>query len=277
MVAFLESYGISQEQITSYILSFVPNIISGVLVLVIFTGLNLLTRGPLRKALGRTSMQPSLIEITVKTLYKSTLFIIGFIMVLSQMGINVTAALAAVGVVGIAIGFAAKETLANILSGFGIFMDHLYQRGDWVEVAGEYGQVKAITLRTTKIRTLDNIFVIIPNGQVTQNPVTNFSEEGMVRVTAKIGIAYGASIDQARSVLVAAASAIDGVRTEPAPTVVVDGLGDSSVNLFVRLWVDDAGSDPFYRFTLTEVCKKALDEAGITIPFPQRDVHITGH
>ena len=200
--------------------------------------------------------------------------IVGGIVVLAQVGVNVTAAIAGVGVVGIAIGFAAKETLSNILSGFGIFIDHLYKRGDWVTIADKYGQVKEITLRTTKIRTLDNIFVIVPNAQVTQNPVTNYSEEGMVRISVAVGIAYRESIDEARTALLAGVAKIDGVRTEPAPAVVVDELGESSVNLKVRMWVDDAESDPFYRFTLTEACKKALDEAGISIPFPQRDMHM---
>ena len=104
--------------------------------------------------------------------------------------------------------------------------------------------------------------------------MTNYSEEGMVRITAKVGIAYQESVDAARTVLLKAVETIDGVRSEPAPSVVVDELADSSVNLLVRLWVDDAGTDPFYRFTLTEACKKALDEAGISIPFPQRDVHM---
>jgi small conductance mechanosensitive channel len=219
-------------------------------------------------------MQPSLVKVIVRSLFKWAVLIISGIIVLAIVGVNVTAAIAGVGVAGIAIGFAAKETLSNILSGFGIFMDHLYKRGDWVTIADKYGQVKEITLRTTKIRTLDNIFVIVPNAQVTQNPVTNYSEEGMVRISVSIGIAYSESIDKARAALLAATAKIDGVRVEPAPVVVVDELGESSVHLKVRMWVDDAGADPFYRFTLTEVCKKALDEVGITIPFPQRDIHM---
>jgi len=270
----LEQFGLSQEELFNAMWAYVPNIVAGFLVAVFFIVFYLVTSRLLRSALSRTSMQFSLIEVTVSSLYKWAIMIIGFISFLSQLGINVTAALAGVGVAGIAIGLAAKETLSNIMSGFSIFIDKLYRKGDWVTIDGEYGQVKSITLRTTKIRTLDNIFVIVPNAAITASPVTNYSEEGMVRITAKIGIAYGESIDQAREVLINAASNIEGVRAEPAPAVVVDELADSSVNLLVRLWVDDAGTDPFYRFTLTEVCKKALDEAGITIPFPQRDVHM---
>jgi small conductance mechanosensitive channel len=270
----LEKLGLSQEELMNALWAYVPNIFAGLVVGVFFIMFYMVTSRLLRSALSRTAMQPSLVEVTVNSLYKWAIMIIAIISFLSQLGINVTAALAGVGVVGIAIGFAAKETLANILSGFSIFIDKLYRKGDWVTIAGKYGQVKSITLRTTKIRTLDNIFVIVPNSAITGEPVTNYSEEGMVRISAKVGIAYGESIDKAREVLLVAAGSIDGVRSDPSPAVVVDELADSSVNLLVRLWVDDAGSDPFYRFTLTEVCKKALDEAGITIPFPQRDVHL---
>lgn len=269
----LEQLGFNQEEFLNAVWSYVPNVVAGIVVAVFFIIFYSVTSRLLRAALARTAMQPSLIEVTVSSLYKWAIMVIAVIAFLSQLGINVTAALAGVGVVGIAIGFAAKETLANILSGFSIFIDKLYRKGDWVTIAGEYGQVKVITLRTTKIRTLDNIFVIVPNSAITGEPVTNYSEEGMVRITAEVGIAYSESIDDAREVLLKAARSIEGARLEPAPAVVVDKLDDSSVNLLVRLWVDDAGTDPFYRFTLTEVCKKALDEAKISIPFPQRDMH----
>lgn len=268
------AYGLSQEEFMSSFWSYVPNLIGATFIVLLFFVFYVVTSRLLEKALLKTMMQRSLVKVTVYSLYRWTITLIAFISFLGQLGVNVTAALAGVGVAGIAIGFAAKETLANIMSGFSIFIDRLYQLDDWVEIAGKYGQVKAITLRTTKIRTLDNIFVIVPNAAITTQPVTNFSEDGMVRITAKVGIAYESSIDHAREVLIAAASAIEGVRQDPAPVVQVDELGDSSVNLFVRLWVDDPGTDPRFRFALTEACKKALDEAGITIPFPQRDVHM---
>lgn len=273
MISFLSDYGVSQAELVGFIVAKLPGFIAALMAIVFFVFFYLASARLIEATLKRTHMQPSLVQVTVRSLYKWAIFILGAIMVLSQLGINVTAALAGVGVAGIAIGLAAKETLSNIMAGFGIFIDHLYKRGDWVNIAGNYGQVKDITLRTTKIRTLDNIFVVVPNAQVTQNPVTNYSEEGMVRISVDVGIAYKESIDEAREVLLAAAAGIEGALLDPAPTVVVQKLGDSSVDLQVRMWVADAGTDPFYRFTLTEVCKKALDAAGISIPFPQRDIH----
>ncbi len=254
-------------------LGVLPEVLGAVIVVVLFTVFYFLVARLLLRGLERTALVPALQKILVRTIFKGVVVVFAIITLLNQIGIDVTAAIAGVGIVGIAVGLAAKESLANILSGFSIFIDALYAEGDWVEIVGKYGQVKQITLRTTKIRTLDNIFIIIPNAEITQNPVTNFSEEGMVRITAKVGIAYRESIDRAREVLLNAVSKIDGVLTEPRPAVVVDSLGDSSVNLLVRVWVDDAGTDQQYRFLLTETCKKALDEACIEIPFPQRVIH----
>lgn len=276
MIDFLDRIGFTQEAITDWFWQVIPNIIIVLLVIIASIVFYYLTARFFRSALRNTAMRHSLIDITVDSLYRWALIVFVGIFILSQIGIDVTAALAGVGVAGIAIGFAAKETLANIMSGFGIFIDKLYNKGDWVEIAGQYGQVKDITLRTTKIRTLDNIFIIIPNASVTTNPVINYSEEGMVRISVTIGIAYKESIDKAREVLINAVSKIEGVRKDPAPKIVADELADSSINLLVRIWVDDAGADKHFRFELTEVCKRALDEAGIEIPFPQRVVHKAG-
>lgn len=267
-----ELTGITDEK-TLLLLDYTPHLVGAVVIIVLFLVLYFITSRLFLKALSKSNLAPALRTILVKTIYRWILIVFATIMVLSQLGINVTAAITGVGIAGIAIGFAAKESLSNIMSGFAIFLDKLYQTGDWIEVAGKYGQVKDITLRTTKIRTLDNIFISIPNAQVTLNPVTNFSEEGMVRISTAVSISYDASIEQARKVIIAAMSDIKGVRTDPQPNVVVDKLNESGVDLLVRMWVDDAGTDPFYRFMLTEVVKNALDEAGIEIPLPQRVIH----
>jgi small-conductance mechanosensitive channel len=236
--------------------------------------LYMVTRQAFEAALKRTHMQPSLVKIAVRSLYKWLLIILTTIFALSQLGFNVTAALAGVGVLGIAIGFAAQQTLANILSGFGIFIDHLYRSGDWVKIDGHYGEIVNITLRATKIRTLDNTYVIIPNSVVSDSSVINYSEQGRVRIAAKVAVPYECNVEDARRALVATVSQMDGIRSDTEPEVVVEELGDSGVNLLVRVWIDNAREEQKYFFRLTELCKKALDDAGITIPFPQRDVHM---
>lgn len=249
-------------------------LIAAVMVIVGGVIFYLVTRRVMEVALQRTHMQPSLIKIAVRSLYKWLIIVLTVIFALSQLGFNVTAALAGVGVLGIAIGFAAQQTLANILSGFGIFIDHLYRTGDWVKIDGHYGEVVNITLRATKIRTLDNTFVIIPNSIVSDSSVINFSEQGRVRISAKVAVPYNRDVADARQALVEKVSQMEGIRSDTEPEVVVDELGDSGVNLLVRVWIDNAREEQKYQFMLTELCKKALDEAGITIPFPQRDVHM---
>lgn len=274
MLDFLYTFGLNKQTVYNYLLSFVPNLFSALVVVLVAILFYLITSRLIKAALLRTPMQHSLIKISVHSLYRGAVIIITIIIVLGKLGVNVTAALAGVGVVSIAIGFAAQATLANILSGFGIFIDHLYRNGDWVNISGNYGEVVSISLRTTKIRTLDNTFISIPNSIVTSSPVINFSEKGMVRITAHLTIAYKESIDKAREVLVAAAQSIEGVRTDPVPMVVVEELADSGVKLLVRIWVDNPGVEQKYLFLLREVSKEALDKEGISIPFPQRDVHV---
>lgn len=266
--------GLTQEAISAYLWGLVPGLVASLLVILAGVVFYSATARGFEAILQRTPMQKSLIRITVRSLYRGVIIIITFIFVLSQLGINVTAALAGVGVVGLAVGFAAQATIANVLSGFGIFIDHLFKAGDWVTIDGNYGEVASITLRTTKIRTLDNTFVSIPNSVVTSQSVTNYTEQGMVRVKATVSIAYGESIHKAREVLIAAAKQIEGIRADPSPEVVVDELADSGVNLRVRIWIDNPRFEERYRFILTETAKRSLDEAGISIPFPQRDVHM---
>ncbi|MEY2665021.1 MAG: hypothetical protein RLZZ480_126 [Candidatus Parcubacteria bacterium] len=270
----LNRIGLDEKTAIELLWSFVPNIVSALVVVILIILFYLLTAKIFEAALRKTSMQESLVRITVRSLYRGLVFIIGFILVLGQLGINVTAAVAGVGVLGLAVGFAAQQTLANIFSGFGIFIDKLYSAGDWVRIADHYGEVASISLRTTKIRTLDNTFISVPNSLVTSSPVTNYSEEGIIRITAKVNVPYTESVERVREVLMTAAKGIKGVLKHPAPMVVVDRLGESAVELFVRVWVKDAGSEQRYTFLLTETCKQALDEARITIPFPQRDIHI---
>lgn len=274
MEEILVRFGLDKESAFGVLWSLVPNVISAFVVVLLVIIFYLVSARIFEATLRKTTMQDSLIKITVRSLYRGIVIIVGFVLVLGQIGINVTAAVAGIGVLGLAVGFAAQQTIANIFSGFGIFVDKLFAAGDWVRVADNYGEVVSISLRTTKIRTLDNTFISVPNSLVTSSPVTNYSEEGLLRITARVNIGYKESIEKTRTVLLEAVSGIKGVRKRPAPAVVVDKLGDSGVELLVRMWVDEPGFEQRYGFLLNETCKNALDKAKISIPFPQRDIHI---
>lgn len=274
MLETLTRLGLDKETLMTLLWSFLPNMVSAVLVIFITVVVYLITARIFEAALRKTSMQESLVRITVRSLYRGIVTLVGLILVLGQLGINVTAAIAGVGVLGLAVGFAAQQTLANIFSGFGIFVDRLYRGGDWVRISDNYGEVVSISLRSTKIRTLDNTFVSLPNSLVTSSPVINYSEEGMLRITARVTISHEQSIEKARAALTAAVLEIKGVKKKPAPAVVVDKLTCTGVELFVRIWVDEPGFEQKYYFILVEACKNALDKAKIAIPHTQSDVHI---
>lgn len=271
---FLSHISFDRQAAVETVWSFVPDIISAAVAVFSIVVFYLISTRIFEAGLRKTAMQEALVQITVRSLYRWAVIIVGFVVVLGQIGINVTAAVAGIGVLGLAIGFAAQQTIANIFSGFGIFVDKLYAAGDWVRIADNYGEVVSISLRTTKIRTLDNTFISVPNSLVTSSPVINYSEEGILRITAKVTIGFGVPIEKARKVLIEAVSNIKGVLKTPPPAVVADKLGDSGVNLLVRIWVKDAGFEQKYYFQLTETCKQALDKAKIVIPVPQRDIHI---
>jgi len=276
MQDFLDTLNI-QELTTEFVTKFVaflPNLFVAILIIVAAYIGSRIVRAVLRKALKRAHFEGVLIELLVDNILHYAIIILGLIMALSQLGVNVTAALAGVGVVGIAMGFAAQDTVANVISGILIFWDKPFVVGDWIETEGEYGKVTNITLRTTRIRTPRNTYVVVPNKRIIDEVLENFSKHGELRVDASIGIAYKEDIGKAREALLAAARKVEGVLEEPAPDVIIDELGGSSVNMKVRVWIENAANNRRTLFQLTETAKIALDEAGIEIPFPHLQLFV---
>jgi small conductance mechanosensitive channel len=253
---------------------FAPKLFAAVLVLFVFWVLMRVTTPGIRTILSRARLAEPLIHLVVDNLYRWTIFTIALVMAASQLGIDVAAALAGIGVVGIAVGFAAQETIANMIAGFLIFWDRPFEVGDYVTTLGKYGEVRNITMRTTRIRTPENTYVVLPNKQIIGELLVNHSMLGHMRVNVPVGIAYKENIPQARSVLLEAAKATEGVLKAPAPDVVATELGGSSVNLEVRVWVKDAKEELPVFFSTLEACKLALDVANIEIPFPHLQLFV---
>lgn len=257
------------------IVAFIPDLIAAVILFVGFQFLYKITRIPIVAALNRTNLHEKLIELLIDSLYRYTLMVFGLVMALDQLGVNVTAALAGIGVAGIALGFAAQDAVANVISGFLIFLDKPFEVGNWVQVEGQFGQVANITLRTTRIRTNQNTYVVIPNKNIIDSVLENFTKHGELRVDVPVGIAYKESIQAAReAILKRIPEKIDWVRADPRPDVVATELGDSSVNLLVRVWIDEAKDRPKTFVEVVEQSKIALDEAGIQIPFPHLQLFV---
>jgi small conductance mechanosensitive channel len=216
----------------------------------------------------------AVINVLLTNVYRIVLIVIAGIMAVGQLGINITAALTGLGVAGIALGFAAQESLGNMIAGFIILFDKPFIVGNWIEADDQYGKVVEITLRTTRIRKRDNTYVVIPNAEIINDTIINHSKSGPVRIEVPVSIAYKESVESAREVLLSQISSIDGVLENPAPDVVVDELADSGVNLKVRVWTDDPRDDESVRFQVVEMCKRVLDAAGIEIPFPHLQLFV---
>lgn len=198
---------------------------------------------------------------------------LGLIFGLSALEINVGPVLAVIGAAGFVIAFALQDTLGNFASGIMILVYRPFDVGDVVDVADVSGTVAALNIVSTTIKTFDNKIMIVPNNSVWQNVITNATGSTTRRVDLVFGIGYQDDIDAAQRVLEEVVQAHPKTLDNPAPTICVNELGDSSVNFICRPWVKTADYWPVY-WDLTRTVKKRFDEEGISIPFPQRDVHV---
>lgn len=195
------------------------------------------------------------------------------ISVASMIGIETTSFIAVLGAAGLAVGLALQGSLANFAGGVVILLFKPFKVGDVIEAQGYIGSVSSIQIFNTILKTGDNRVVIIPNGALSSSSMVNINQETTRRVDLSFGIGYGDNIDQAKTVLKSIAQNDDRVLKDPAPMIVVSELADSSVNFTVRLWVNTADYWGVF-FAMQETVKKEFDAQGISIPFPQQDVHM---
>lgn len=223
---------------------------------------------------NRVKMSNLLKKMVLSTV-RNVVLIIGVLVALSQIGISLGPLLAGLGIAGFIIGFALQDSLSNFVSGLMILVYRPFDVGDFVEVAGVKGQINAMSLVNTSFLTFDNQKLVVPNNMVWQSVITNYTDQATRRVDLEFGISYGDDIDKAESVIRKVLADYDTILEEPAPIIKVSTLGDSSVNLIVRPWVRTEDYWNTY-WDLTKLVKQAFDREGITIPFPQRDVHHFG-
>lgn len=230
------------------------------------------------KSLSRKKDLDESITLLLSNISNIILILLGIYLAFRQFGINLLPILGGLGVLGLAVGFAAQDILANFISGITLLIDRPFSIGDWIRSDNYEGRVKGLTLRTTRIRTRNNEHVSIPNKDLAGATVINLSRGGPLRIDAPLGVAYKTDIEQAREVLLKVVEGFEEIITRPAPVVAVEGLGDSSINLLIRFWIDpeDIATYPSIRMRLLEAAKKALDDANIEIPFPHMQLHIDG-
>ena len=249
--------------------AFLTRLLAAALILFLFWIAYRATSSTLRRILLRGHLDESLVRLLVDSIYRLSLIIVSVVIAAGQIGINILPALAGLGVIGIALGFAAQDSVSNMISGFLIFWDKPFVVGDYVSVQDQYGRVSEITLRTTRVRTPSNSYVVIPNRKMIESTLINHSKHGGTRVEIPVTIANHESVENARRVLLAASSTVEGVAPTPEPDVVVKALGTSGVDLQVRVWIEDAALERPVLFRVTEACKDALDRAKVETPSPQ--------
>ena len=226
----------------------------------------------LEKLISRSKRLDGMISRFVVSVVSKFAWAMLIIMVLKQVGIDVTPLVAGLGVTGFIVGFACQESLANLAAGVMIALNHPFKVGDWIQAGGQEGSVKELNVMATIIATGDNKQIVLPNKVVWGSPIVNFSANPTRRVDMTFGIAYGSSIAKAKEIVASTLAAIPGVLENPPPTIEVKSLDDSAVTLTVRPWVMKADYWPVY-FAANQKIKEEFDLGGIEIPFPQLDVH----
>ncbi|MFP3912465.1 MAG: mechanosensitive ion channel family protein [Desulfobacteraceae bacterium] len=258
---------IDLQALMTRIAEYVPNIIGACLLVLLFFILNKIIRKTVVSAMAKTKVSEEATTLLLR-FAKYALIVFGFLTVAGQLSINVGSLVAGVGIAGLALSFAAQDTIANLISGVAIIIDRPFKEGDWIAVGDMHASVTKIRLRTTTLTTFDNETVVVPNKQLAQERVVNFTLTPNARVRVSVGIAYKEDIQGAREVILSTLEGDDRILPDPAPSVVVTDLGDSSVNLQLRFWTEDPNQKYGLMWEYTEKCKQALDQADIEIPFP---------
>ena len=261
------------KNLVETVLAFIPRLIGTLIFLLVFW---LIYRGI--RQLAVSTMKKSEVDSSIRDmlakLIKWSVMGIGLIIACNQLGIPIVAMLTTVSIVGLAVGFAAQETLANFIAGIVIFLDKPFKVGDWLTVDGVFCCVKRVSFRSTRLLTEDGEMVVFPNTYMLANKVTNHSDHHINRVSIDIGIAYRSSIDEARRVMLNLCRDDSRIAHTPAPEAIVVECAESSVSMKLRFWVEDESIEKKIRYEYLEKTKKAFDAAGIEIPFPHMQLFV---
>ena len=252
-----------------------PNVLLAILTL--FVGLWIIKL--LGKGFGR-AMQKAKVESSLEkfllSLVRILLKVLLVISVISMLGVQMTSFIAMLGAAGLAVGLALQGSLANFAGGVLLLLFKPFKVGDFIDAQGFLGTVNAIQVFNTVLKTPDNKTIVIPNGNLSNGSITNFTVEENRRVEWTFGIGYSDDLNKAKDILVQLVKSDSRILENPESLVAVSELGDNSVNIVVRGWVKLADFWSVY-FDMQEKVKLTFDEQGISIPFPQRDVHVYNH
>jgi small conductance mechanosensitive channel len=245
-----------------------------VVIVLVFYKLAQIAQRLLNKAMASAHIQVSqLLHRMILSTTRSVIVVVGVLIALSQLGISLGPLLAGLGIAGFVIGFALQDSLSNFASGIMILIYKPFDVGDLVEIGGAFGTVSHMSLVNTTVLTIDNQTLVVPNNSIWKNVIKNVTAQETRRIDMTFGIGYSDDIPKAEHILKEIIETHESVLEDPEPMVRLHELGDSSVNFVVRPWVKTDDYWPVY-WDITRAVKLAFDAQGVTIPFPQRDVHV---
>lgn len=260
------------EKLQQALVAWGPNLVGALVILILGYLAAKFVTGILRRSLKRANVDDTLVKFS-SSIANIALMTMVVIAVLERLGVNTTSFAAVLAAAGLAIGLAFQDTLANFAAGVLVMIFRPFAVDDYVEAGGVSGTVEEVQIFTTVLRTPDNKRVIVGNAAILGDAITNYSANDQRRVDMVFGIGYSDRIDEARRILEGILAADARVLEDPEPVVAVLELADSSVNFAVRPWVPTPDYWSVY-FDITEKVKLAFDDAGVSIPFPQQDVHL---
>jgi small conductance mechanosensitive channel len=247
-----------------------------ILAIVILVASSLIARA-VRKAIQNSNAKFNKVDATLIPIFSTVasyaVYVIGGVFILDIFGVNTASLIALVGAAGLAVGLALKDTLSNIAAGIMLLILRPFKAGDFIEFGSTQGTVKEINLFTTVLETIDGLYIASPNSVLWGNNIKNFTRNGKRRMDIVVGISYSDSIDDGLKILQAVAANESRLMTEPAPQVMVASMADSAVNIQLRAWSTNENYWSAY-WDLNKQVKEAVEAAGLTIPFPQRTLHL---
>jgi small conductance mechanosensitive channel len=245
------------DALLTQFVAWLPRLVLAIVILFAFWLFWRFSRSVVMQVLTRAGLDLALARMLLNV-YHFTIMIFGLIMATNQIGIDVGAALTGLGVVGLTIGFAARDSLSNIMAGFLILWDKPFRSGDWVTLGDKYGKVEEITMRTTRLVTWSNTWIIIPNQNVINEVLVNHSTNGPIRIEVPMSMPTNGDVSATRKAIVETVRSLDGVLPNPPPSVVIRSLDAARISLFVYAWVASGEDEMPVRFSILEAAKPLL-------------------
>ena len=248
------------------------NIIAAVLIIVVGLWISKIIKNCFLKTLQKREVDPTLVGFLASMLHGG-LVIFVVISSISKLGVQTASFVAVIGAAGLAVGLALQGSLSNFAAGILLIVFKPFKVGNFVKAGGEAGVIIEVGIFTTEMKTPDNVQIIIPNSNIIGSPITNLSAHSTRRIDMTLGVGYGDDLNKAKKIMEDLLAADERVLKDPVATIAVANLGDSSVEFVIRPWVNSADYWSV-KFDFTKAVKEKFDAEGISIPFPQRDVHV---